>query len=257
MKNSFISMIIVSVFLLHGNIAAANEKQVIAGAGPSTKIVQSFIAEFSKQPAAQNIDFEIPTKSAKHAGGIKCSDFNLFGRTGRPLSQAESDRNKREIFLAKVPIAFAIGSAAGIDSISMADLKKIYTGKITNWKELGGVDAHIILVGREPTEALFLELKASHNYFQTTKFDFILNKDNIVVSFMNSPKGEFALAFGAKPNFSELKTAKIKGFSAGVRLGLVYDLKNENNPVVQAADKYAKSEKWKSTVIENGMISAN
>ena len=73
---------------------------------------------------------------------------------------------------------------------------------------------------------------------------------------MNSPKGEFALAFGAKPNFSELKTAKIKGFSAGVRLGLVYDLKNENNPVVQAAEKYAKNEKWTAIVIENGMISA-
>ena len=250
-------MIVICIFLLTGGFAAATEVQVVAGAGPSTKIVQSFLAEFSMQPAAQNIEFQVPEKSAKHAGGIKCSDFNLFGRTGRPLSQAESDRNKREIFLAKVPIAFAIGSSSGIDSISMDDLENIYTGKITNWKELGGIDAHIMLVGREPTEALFLELKASHNYFQTTKFDFILNKDNIVVSFMNSPKGEFALAFGAKPNFSELKTAKIKGFSAGVRLGLVYDLKNENNPVVLAAEKYSKSKKWTATVLKNGMLSAN
>jgi hypothetical protein len=251
------SMIIFCIFLMTGGLATATEVQVVAGAGPSTKITQSFFTEFSNQPAVQNIEFQIPKKSAKHAGGIKCSDFNLFGRTGRPLSPAERNRNKREIFLAKVPIAFAIGSAAGIDLISTDDLEKIYTGKITNWKKLGGIDAHIILVGREPTEALFMELKASHKFFHAAKFDFILNKDNIVVNFMKSPKGEFALAFGAKPNFSELKTAKIKGFSAGVRLGLVYDLKNENNPVVQAAEKYAKSKKWTSTVIKNGMLSAN
>jgi ABC-type phosphate transport system substrate-binding protein len=257
MKNRFISMVVVCIFLLTGSIAAANEKQIVAGAGPSTKIVQSFFAAFSKQPVAEGIEFTIPKKSAKHAGGIKCSDFNLFGRTGRPLSPAERNRDKREIFLAKVPIAFAIGNATGVDSISLENLKKIYTGKINNWKQLGGVDARILLVGREPTEALFMELKASHNYFFKTRFALILNKDNIVVDFMKSPKGKHSLAFGAKPNFSALKTAKIKGFTAGVRLGLVYDLKNENNAVVLAAAKYAKSNAWAATVKNKGMLPAN
>lgn len=257
MKRTITAIIIGSVILLSAGITMANEKQVVAGAGPSTKIVQVFFNEFAKQPAAQGISFEIPEKSAKHAGGLQCSDFNLFGRTGRPLSPAERNRNKREIFLAKVPIAFAIGNASGVDSISMDELEKIYTGKITNWKELGGADAHIILVGREPTEALFLELKSSHSYFQAAKFDFVLNKDNIVVKFLESPKGNYALAFGAKPNFSTLKIAKIDGFSAGVRLGLVYDLKNVKNPVVLAAEKYAKSINWTDTVLEKGMFPAN
>jgi len=36
-----------------------------------------------------------------------------------------------------------------VDSITMADLKKIYAGKITNWKDLGGHDKRIALITRE------------------------------------------------------------------------------------------------------------
>lgn len=36
-----------------------------------------------------------------------------------------------------------------VDSISLEDLKKIYDGQITNWKDLGGPDKRIVLVTRE------------------------------------------------------------------------------------------------------------
>uniref|UniRef100_A0A1S7LFL7 Putative phosphate binding protein. [pstS] n=1 Tax=Magnetococcus massalia (strain MO-1) TaxID=451514 RepID=A0A1S7LFL7_MAGMO len=36
-----------------------------------------------------------------------------------------------------------------VDNISMTDLKKIYEGKITNWKDLGGPSKRIILVTRD------------------------------------------------------------------------------------------------------------
>ncbi len=35
-----------------------------------------------------------------------------------------------------------VNSEVSIDDIKMDDLKKIFTGEITNWKEVGGQDRH-------------------------------------------------------------------------------------------------------------------
>ena len=36
-----------------------------------------------------------------------------------------------------------------MSDLTTDDLKKIYTGEITNWKDLGGDDQAIVVVGRE------------------------------------------------------------------------------------------------------------
>jgi len=248
-------VLLVAVFVCMSLMTAqAIEKEIVAGAGPSTKIVQTFMTEFASQPACAGTTFEVPPKSVKHAGGIKCSDHNLFGRTGRPLNAKEKELGKKEIFLAKVPIAFVTGPGAGVSQLNLDDLEKIYTRKVTNWKQVGGADAAIVLAGREPTEALYLELKVDYAFFREAKFDVVLNKDNYIVSFMKSFKGKNAIAFGAKPNFSELNIVDVAGFTAGTRLGLVYDKRNQDNPVVNAAMDFAKSDTWQKQVEQAGLI---
>lgn len=36
-----------------------------------------------------------------------------------------------------------------MSDLTVEQIAKIYTGKITNWKEVGGDDAEIVLIGRE------------------------------------------------------------------------------------------------------------
>lgn len=45
-------------------------------------------------------------------------------------------------------MAAAVNPEVGIKDISLEDLKKVFTGKIKNWKELGGKDQKITLVNR-------------------------------------------------------------------------------------------------------------
>lgn len=254
MKRLTITALTVVLIGLSLIAAHALEKQVVAGAGPSTKIVQLFIKDFSGLPASKGVAFEVPVKSAKHAGGIKCSDYNTFGRTGRPLNAEEKQKNKGEIFLAKVPIAFVVGDETGISSLTLEQLEKIFTRQVTNWKEVGGADKDILLAGRERTEALFLELKKDYDFFKNIEFDVVMNKDNHVVSFLKSPKGGNAIAFGAKPNFLTLNMVEVPDFTAGVRLGLVYDLSNSENPLVTSASSFAKSPAWQERVKQAGLI---
>ena len=249
---------ILSLCILFSSAGYAKETLVIAGAGPSTKIVDLFFQNFANQPAAQNYEFVIPPESIKHAGGIKHSFKNLFGRTGRPLNVPELNYKRKEIFLSMMPISIATGRGITIPQLSMRQLESIFQKRVTNWKALGGPDAEIITVGREPTEALFTELKRFYMFFRNPEFDLILNKDHEVVDYLESLDGSYAISFGAKGNLSHLNEIKIGGgLKTGVRLGLVYDKKHEKHPMVLAIKKYVKSDEWKSIVTASGAYPVN
>jgi len=248
-------MVLAMTIAVCTSVHAANvDKQLVAGAGPSTVIVQSFMTEFAKLPAAQGYEFTVPPRSAKHAGGIKCSDSNLFGRTGRPLTEEEKQGNKSEIFLARIPIAFAVGADAGVDSITLEDLEGIFSGRIDNWRQVGGPEAPIEVLGREPTEALFMVLKADYPFFRNAQFNKTFKKDNQILAFLKSPKGGHAIGFGAAPNFTEIPIIAVEGFSSGVSVGLVFDQKNKDHPVVRAAISFSRSSEWAERVKATGSL---
>lgn len=249
-------LLLISFLSLVANPVLSQESQIVAGAGPSTKIVQLFVDGFAKLPACAEYNFSVMPVSIKHKGGILNSDKYLFGRTGRPLNAKEVALGKDEIFLAKVPVTFAKGLAVGVSSLSMKQVEAIFSGKLTNWKELGGDDAPILLVGREQTEALFQTLKADHPFFNDVTFDKTFKKDGQVIKFLTSPQGKHAISFGAKPNFSKHNILTVADFSSGVNLGLVVDKKNSQHPVVLAAKDYAKTEKWHRVVLENDLLIA-
>jgi hypothetical protein len=237
--------------------ALAQEKQIVAGAGPSEEICKMFFAEFNEINGIGDYEFVVMEGSVKHKGGLINSDKFFFGRTGRPLSEKEKALGKEQIFLAKVPITFAKGLEVNVSQLSMEEIEKIFTRKITNWKEVGGPDASILLVGREQSESLFMTLKEEYPFFNDVTFAKVFKKDDDVVNYLSSPEGKHAIAFGAKPNFTQHNLLTITDFSTGVRVGLVYDLKNKDNPVIQRADEYAESSDWKEIVDKTTMLRNN
>ena len=134
-------------------------------------------------------------------------------------------------------------------SHSMSELERIYRKKITNWKEVGGPDAPITTVGREENEAIFSEMKKYYFFFRQASFDKTFNLDNEVIDFLRTPSGRYAIAFGAAPNCWGMNILTIKeGLRAGVRVGLVYDLKNLDHALVKVAQEYAASDEWRNVI---------
>jgi len=254
MNIRLISYITAALVTATFSTASQAEKQLIAGAGPSTKVVQLFVEKFASEPAATGYQFDVPSRSAKHAGGIKASSKYVFGRTGRPLNAKEKAMNKGEIVLARIPIAFATGSNTKITKLNISQIEDLYSGKITDWGDLGGTAGAVVLVGREPTEAVFSVLKGVKPRFKDSKFDKVFNKDHQVVTFLKSPDGANAVAFGALPNFGDVNVIKVEDFSAGVAVGLVFDLKNKAHPLVKAARTFAATPVWRDTVNQAGLL---
>ncbi len=52
-------------------------------------------------------------------------------------------------------IAVVVNPANGVAELSMDDLGKIYRGEVTNWKDIGGVDADIVLLGRDTSSGTY------------------------------------------------------------------------------------------------------
>ncbi len=46
-------------------------------------------------------------------------------------------------------IAMVVHPDNKVDDLSLEQIADIYTGKITNWKDVGGDDVEIVLIGRE------------------------------------------------------------------------------------------------------------
>lgn len=64
-----------------------------------------------------------------------------------------------EIAVAKDGITFYLNEANPVSELSLSQIKDIYTGKITNWKQVGGPDAKIILYGRENSSGTYVFVK--------------------------------------------------------------------------------------------------
>lgn len=248
-----ILLLFVFLFLSFSSmISVAQETQQIIGAGPSTKIAQLFFANIPPLKSTTTYQFVIPKESMKHAGGINASDKYLFGRTGRPLSGSEKLRGKAEIFLAQIPIVFVIGKRVGISKIQLNDLKSIVNREITNWQQIGGPNQDIQFVGREVTEAAFSELKKQYPFMQQARFDLILSRDHQVVNYIKSARGDYSLAFGVSPNFKADQILTIEQFRAGIRVGLVYDIKNNSHEMIQHAKIFSDSVEWHAIVENHG-----
>ena len=72
-----------------------------------------------------------------------------IGLASRALKDEEKASGLVETVLAYDGIAIIVNNENTVTNLSLADLAKIYKGEITNWKEVGGQDGEIVLIGRE------------------------------------------------------------------------------------------------------------
>ena len=85
-----------------------------------------------------------------------------IAQCSRPMKQSEKDKLRDrynslgvEIPVAKDGITIYVSEKNPVNELTLDQLKQIYTAKVTNWKELGGNDAKIILYGRENSSGTY------------------------------------------------------------------------------------------------------
>ena len=133
----------------------------------------------------------------------------------------------------------------GINSISIPDLQRVYSGEINNWQKLGGDDRPIVIVHRPEgsgTKSTFLKLVFDKDVPPTPKTALIAQDNNDVAALVNENPGAIGYAGhafqrGAKPlslinecgiaSTPDAFSAKTEEYTLGRRLYL-YNVKDAN-----------------------------
>ena len=72
-----------------------------------------------------------------------------IGLSSRALKNSEKSSGLIETVVALDGIAIVVNLENPVSDLDIETIAKIYTGEITNWKDVGGDDAEIVLIGRE------------------------------------------------------------------------------------------------------------
>lgn len=73
-----------------------------------------------------------------------------IGLSSRELKAEEKESGLKGTVLAYDGIAIIVNPENPVTDLTLETIAKIYTGEITNWSQVGGKDAEIVLIGREP-----------------------------------------------------------------------------------------------------------
>ena len=112
-----------------------------------------------------------------------------IGNSSRGLKEEEKSKGLEENIVAIDGIAIITHKSNKVDNLTTDQLKKIYTGEITNWSEVGGSDQALVVMGREAgsgTRGAFeeiLEIEDACKYAQE------LNETGAVVAKVGETEG--------------------------------------------------------------------
>ncbi len=117
------------------------------GSTSMEKVINSLGESFM----AQNKDVKFTYNPTGSGSGIQAVSEGRcdIGLSSRALKDDEKASGLVETTLALDGIAIVVNPENPVSDLDVDTIAKIYTGEITNWKDVGGDDAEIVLIGRE------------------------------------------------------------------------------------------------------------
>lgn len=140
---------VLAVAALTGCSTVSKTKGTVATDGSTSmeKVIGALGEAFEEKNGGATFTYN-PTGSGT---GIKAvlEDRCDIGLSSRSLKDAEKADGLVETVLAYDGIAIIVHPDNPVSDLSIETIAKMFTGEITNWQEVGGKDAEIVLIGRE------------------------------------------------------------------------------------------------------------
>lgn len=117
------------------------------GSTSMEKVINSLGESFM----AMNKDVKFTYNPTGSGSGIQAVSEGRcdIGLSSRALKDDEKASGLVETVVALDDIAIVVNPENPVSDLDIDTIAKIYTGEITNWKDVGGNDAEIVLIGRE------------------------------------------------------------------------------------------------------------
>jgi len=138
---------------------AKGKKITIAGSTTVLPIAQATAEIFMDQNPDVNISVRGGGSSVGiasiMAGTVDIGDASRHIKAKELAAARESGINPYENVVANDGIAMVVHKNNNIDNLTIQQIKDIYTGKISNWKEIGGPSMPIVVISRDVSSGTF------------------------------------------------------------------------------------------------------
>ncbi|MBN1980456.1 MAG: phosphate ABC transporter substrate-binding protein [Chitinivibrionales bacterium] len=215
MKRKLTLMILILICSL-SLLAYARSKQTITVKGSDTMVILA--QRWAEIYMSSHPDVSIQVTGGGSGVGISAliNGATDICNSSRSMKGSERDKLKQrynslgvEIPAAKDGITIYLHESNPVSQLSLEQLRAIYTGEITNWKDIGGEDAKIIMYGRENSSG-------TYTYFR----DNVLNGKDFTASVQTLPgtaavvnavaKDKLGIGYGGAAYSKGIKVVGIK-----------------------------------------------
>lgn len=166
-------IVLLSILLSIGIVGCTSTKEeskkVSINGSTSMEKLLNGLAEQMKQ----DINITLETQFTGSSAGIEAliNKTTDIASSSRPIKEDEKEKGVTENVVAYDGIAVITNYSSKVENITEEQIFKIFSGEITNWKEIGGSDESIVVIGREAgsgtrsafEELLGLEDKSQYN----------------------------------------------------------------------------------------------
>ncbi|SES42070.1 phosphate ABC transporter substrate-binding protein [Psychrobacillus sp. OK032] len=118
----------------------------ISGSTSVGPLAEKLAAKYSE---TDNTNIEINQIGSSAGITNATSGVSEIGMSSRDLKEEEIANGLNEVVIAYDGIVVVTHPSNKVKDLTMEQVKQIFTGEVTNWKELGGNDMEIVVVSRE------------------------------------------------------------------------------------------------------------
>lgn len=150
MKKKMIGLALMAAMAL-GTLSGCGQKEASAVSTDGSTSMEEVIGVLGEAFMEKNEGITFTYNPTGSGSGIQAVQEGRcdIGLSSRSLKDEEKESGLAETVLAYDGIAVIVHPDNPVNDLDVDTIAKIYTGEITNWSELGGNDAQIVLIGRE------------------------------------------------------------------------------------------------------------
>jgi len=247
-------VLIVIIFAVGCNSSQTSSKSIeVTGSDTMVNLARGWAQEFM----AEEPDIEISVDGGGSSVGIQAlingtTDIANASREMKPeeiKTAREKGVNPKEIIVGYDGIVVAVSPKNPVNKLTIDEIAGIFSGKTTNWKQVGGDDAKIVVFSRESSSGTYEffkehvlnkgDSKGSINFAPSVSL--LNNSSQIVDQIASNPKaiGYFGMGYATK-DIKELEVAKNK--SGPYLRPTIEKVKSKEYSISRSLQVYTKGE---------------
>lgn len=157
---SIIGILIVIGIVLYTNKTPSKETLTIKGSDTEVQLVSNLVEAFLKNH--KNADISV-TGGGSGVGIAAILNKEVdVANSSRPMTDKEKNQAKEkqleipEFIVARDGLSIIVHPKNSVKELTIQQIAGLYTGTITNWKDIGGEEGPVVLYGRQNTSGTYV-----------------------------------------------------------------------------------------------------